>query len=163
MHNINFGSTDNFAPPVPTGGPMFGRSGASAGTGGENIACVVRAEKGAYNDYSFGKNKDDTLYVPPRRVISTATKYKLFCAPTAVEELQRFCSLTKGRAQNTLCVQKDCMINHQGNCFETPVAPGEAFVLKDKDCAFTNPLLGMTVLEESLAESWMNSSHTMDE
>ena len=55
------------------------------------------------------------------------------------------------------------MINHQENCFAIPVSPGKAFVLKHKYSSFTKPFLGMMLLEDSLVESWMKSSHTLEE
>ena len=44
-----------------------------------------------------------------------------------------------------------------------PVAPREAYVLKDRDSPFFNPVVDTILMEDELLESWKVTSHTLGE
>ena len=86
------------------------------------------------------------MYVPPPKVVTTTTKYKLFRATTNLEELKTYCFQKKGRTNNMFCLRKNCTIKHQG-IFLMPVAPGDAFVAKDKETAFCEPTIRTNLMD----------------
>ena len=108
------------------------------------------------------KVPESTSHAPPPCVVSTSPKYNTFVASMDVEELQHFCFVTKGRAQNMFCTKKDCKISHQGNCTVMPVAPGEVYV-KDTYSAFCTPLVDTIMLDNQLAGFWHGLSLSLEE
>ena len=82
----------NFRTAVPTAISANNAGNLDAATVGGNPGVTGQAEIGACDNYSFAKRLDSSLHVPTPRVESTNPRYKLFIAPTDVDELQSFFS-----------------------------------------------------------------------
>ena len=117
---------------------------------------------GAYDNFETVTSSQHSFFAPPPKVVTTSTKYKLFKATEDLRELGKYCFMKKGRSNNMFCLKKNCTINHQGDNFVLPVAPGEAYVAKDKDSAFREPTIRTNLMDEKLIEDWMNSSNTLE-
>ena len=113
------------------------------------ISKVDLFRSGAYNNFDIVTMLFRSLHTPPPpKFATTEAKYKLFQAPTESEELFCFCFKRKGKSQYFFCLRKDCKIKHQENHCMMPVAPGDAFVAKDKESAFYLPIIRTNFVED---------------
>ena len=90
---------------------------------------------------------------------SVSRKYKLWYV--SKEEASSICARMIGQG-HAFCTLKNCSKNHQQERVCT-IIPGEAYVKRNPDSAFSWPSVMMDSLEDDLATSWKNSPQTFDD
>jgi len=90
---------------------------------------------------------------------SSNRKYKLWYVPE--DEVGSVCSRMIGQG-HAFCTLKNCTNNHQQDRVCT-ILPGEAYVKRNHDSAFSWLSVMINSLDEEQASSWKNSSQSFDD
>jgi len=88
-----------------------------------------------------------------------AKKYKIWCHP--VTDKIDTCLGLIGQG-STFCTIEGCNKRHQSSQLQVAI-PGEAYVAKSSDAAFTEPVIRTSLLSEDLLSKWKNLSCTLDD
>ena len=90
---------------------------------------------------------------------SSNRKYRLWYV--SEDEVGSVCARMIGQG-HAFCTLKNCTKNHQQDRVCT-ILPGEAYVKRNHDSAFSWPSVMISSLDEELASSWKNSSQSFDD
>ena len=123
-------------------------------------------KEGAYpidDSYSGGSNLGDqvpfVIFTPPRPKLGSSENksYKIFVAPEDPSTLASYCLLPIGEV-STLCLNKNCFVNHRGSGDRMPIMPGEVFIMADKSRAFKEPSSNSFLWDANLYTAWSRES-----
>ena len=111
---------------------------------------------------TFSGSGESNVNIDTQAVQASASsnrKYKLWHVPE--DELAFTCARMIGQG-HAFCTLKNCSKNHQSDRVCT-IIPGEAYVKRSNDSAFSWPSVMLNSLEEDLASSWKISSQSFDD
>ena len=128
-------------------------------TSSQNSKGTYSEEVGGEESMLLEPEVPGNIFTTPK-VGNSKPKFRMFCAPTDLSELRKFCFGCIGSG-STMCLRKNCTVNHEGP--KIAVVPGDAFIKKSKFVAFAAPSANLMLLDDSIIDSWMSTAEPLDE
>ena len=102
-------------------------------------------------------------FSPPRKISLSGQnpKYSLFLAPSSTEELSKYCLAFKGEV-STFCTSKSCSIVSRAKKEKALVQPGDIFIHKASDVAWSKWCFNSAMIDQDLLIKWKKETQTIE-